>query len=407
MVDLRDAVTEPTTERLEVIATARPEVIDRRRTPLPGWTLLAAGASVGAGLVHGAVIGVHGDDRALVWMFSAAAFIQCGLGMALFARPRSWVMRLCAAANLAAVTTWLLSRTTGIGFVASLRNVEPVGLTDGLCALLGTIAVVASLAALSRPRPVAFPAIGALMVPVFLTIGLLTLPALVAAPDHARAARESGHVHAGAGATRSVASVKPFDPTQPIDLSGTAGVTTAQQKRAENLLRLTLEKLPQFADPAVAEAAGYHSIGDGFTGHEHFMKWDSINDTTFFDPDYPESLVYRSRKGQRTLEAAMFLLPDTYGLDTVPDIGGPLTQFHVHDDLCFTRDPVAPQVAGLTGAGGSCGSGQRFTPSPMVHVWIKPNVCGPFSALEGVGAGQVKTGETRSCDHSHGSTTTF
>jgi hypothetical protein len=406
MVGLRGALAEPTTDRLEVIAVSSPEVIDQRRIPLPGWTLLAASASVAAGLVHGAVIGVHGDDRTLVWLFSAAALLQCGLGIALFAQPRRWVLSLCVAANLAVVTTWLLSRTTGIGFVASLKKVEPVALTDGICALLGAIAVVASLAALSRPRPVAFPAIGALVVPVFLTIGLLTLPALVAAPGHATGGGGPRHVHAGAVA-RTAAAAKPFDPTQPIDLSGTPGATRAQQKRAEVLLRSTLEKLPQFADPAVAEAAGYHSIGDGFSGHEHFMKWDSINDTTFFDPDHPESLVYRYRNGQRTLEAAMFLLPDSYGLDTVPDIGGPLTQFHIHDDLCFTNDPVAPQLVGLTSSGGSCGSAQRFRPAPMVHVWIKPNVCGPFSALEGAGAGQVKTGETRSCDHSHGSTTTF
>jgi hypothetical protein len=376
----------------------------------PGWTMVAASASVGAGLVHGAVIGVHGDDRTLVWMFSVAALVQCGLGVALFVRPTRSLLAVASAANLAAVVTWVLSRTIGIGFVTSLKVVEPVGLTDGLCAVLGVIAVVASLAALRRAPVVAFPALGSLSLPVLLATALLTLPALISAPSHSHAAG-AAHVHPGTSAAAATATaaatVRPFDPSQPIDLSGTPGVTKAEQKRAEALLKATLTKLPQFADPAVATAAGYHSIGDGMTGHEHFIKWDSISDTTFFDPDHPESLVYRNRNGQLTLEAAMFLLPPTYTLDTVPDVGGSLTQFHIHDNLCFGGDPAAPRVVGLTAPDGTCRFGTKFPSSPMFHVWIKPNVCGPFAALEGAGAGQVKTGEARSCDHTHGSTTTF
>ncbi len=29
----------------------------------------------------------------------------------------------------------------------------------------------------------------------------------------------------------------------------------------------------------------------------------------------------------------------------------------------------------------------------MIHVWITPHPCGPFAALEGVGAGQIAAGE--------------
>ena len=32
----------------------------------------------------------------------------------------------------------------------------------------------------------------------------------------------------------------------------------------------------------------------------------------------------------------------------MPDIGGALMQWHIHDNLCFTDDPVAPLVAGVT-----------------------------------------------------------
>jgi hypothetical protein len=39
----------------------------------------------------------------------------------------------------------------------------------------------------------------------------------------------------------------------------------------------------------------------------------------------------------------------------------------------------------------------------MIHVWITSHPCGPFAALEGVGAGAIKPGEQRWCDHVHGS----
>ena len=39
----------------------------------------------------------------------------------------------------------------------------------------------------------------------------------------------------------------------------------------------------------------------------------------------------------------------------------------------------------------------------MIHVWITPHACGPFAALEGVGAGAIARGRGTLCDHAHGS----
>jgi len=36
--------------------------------------------------------------------------------------------------------------------------------------------------------------------------------------------------------------------------------------------------------------------------------------------------------------------------------------------------------------------------APMVHVWITPNVCGPFAALEGVGAGVADASDSERVD---------
>jgi hypothetical protein len=86
-------------------------------------------------------------------------------------------------------------------------------------------------------------------------------------------------------------------------------------------------------------------------------------------------------------------------LADVPEVGGKLTQWHVHNNLCFS----GPRVAGLTDAEGNCGAGlTKGTETPMIHVWTEPHPCGPFAALEGVAGGTIKEGEERLCDHAHG-----
>ncbi len=191
-----------------------------------------------------------------------------------------------------------------------------------------------------------------------------------------------------------------------IDLSGMPGVTRDEQKRAEDLVYRTRTVLPQFSDTAAAEAAGFSTIGDGATGYEHYINWTYIDDEHELDPAYPESLVYRldPATGRKTLVSAMFMLGRGSTLDNVPNVGGPLTQWHIHDDLCFSRDPAihgSTRVVGTTSADGTCRFGIKLAENPMIHVWIVPHPCGPFAALEGVGAGQIRPGEERLCDHAH------
>ena len=196
-----------------------------------------------------------------------------------------------------------------------------------------------------------------------------------------------------------------FDPTK-INLGGVPGVTPAEQASAEALLRETIKVLPHWANTATAAAEGFHPIGDALTGDEHWIHWDWIEDNTWLDPHKPEALVYHvdQATGKRTIEAIMFILPKRFTFDNLPDIGGKLVQFHIHDNLCFTNTMPAPQVAGLTNFEGGCSPPLvKFHPNVMMHVWIRPNPCGPFAALEGIGAGQVKPGQTRACDEMHGS----
>ena len=199
---------------------------------------------------------------------------------------------------------------------------------------------------------------------------------------------------------------KSYDPSKPIDLGCTPGVTAAQKARAEELIRNTLRDLPHWADPNTAFAEGYRSIGDGFTGDEHYVNWSYLSDGRILDTKHPESLMYDTRRSPKKLVAAMFTMEigDTFA--DVPDIGGPLTQWHVHNDLCLADDPTDPLrkvVSSLTGVNGTCPAGTTKAGGvPMIHVWIVKNPCGPFASLEGIGGGQVPPGEERNCDSAHG-----
>jgi len=64
---------------------------------------------------------------------------------------------------------------------------------------------------------------------------------------------------------------------------------------------------------------------------------------------------------------------------------------------------VQKVVSSLTSVDAQCPPGtEKAGNTPMLHVWIVPNPCGPFAALEGIGAGQVAPGQTRLCDTAHG-----
>jgi hypothetical protein len=189
--------------------------------------------------------------------------------------------------------------------------------------------------------------------------------------------------------------------TQPgtIKLVSEAGVTPTELHRSETLVAATIKDLKRFQTPAMAYAAGYRSIGDGITGDEHYTNWSYVNDGHILDPTRPESVVYEVRDGKQQAVAAMYSLALGASFADVPDVGGPLTQWHVHDNLCLTDNPQQRIVAGITTKEGGCPAGtSKAGNTPMMHVWTVPNPCGPFAALEGIGAGQVPAGQTRNCD---------
>jgi hypothetical protein len=182
------------------------------------------------------------------------------------------------------------------------------------------------------------------------------------------------------------------------------GVTNVELQRSEKLIETTIKDLKRFQTPAQAYALGYRSIGDRITGDEHYVNWSYANDGHILDPTRPESVVYEVRNGKQQAVAAMYGMPFGSTFADVPDVGGPLTQWHVHADLCLTNNPEQRVVAGLTSLHGACPPGtSKAGNTPMLHVWSIPNPCGPFAALEGIGAGQVPKGQTRNCDTTNAS----
>jgi hypothetical protein len=322
--------------------------------------------------------------------------------------------------NLVIAEVWLVSRTIGVPFGPESGIAEPVAFADVLGTILEVGIVVGSLALL-RPRFLDRPVRSAAALPGVAGVGVLVAalatlsltPAFASGHSHGAAGHvhgatdaasaAAGHTHAtGAAGAQPSAAVPPhpFDPALHIDLSGVPGVSPQQQARAENLLAATVMRLPQWSDPAYDTAHGFFSIGDGGTGVEHYVNLGFMADDTILDPDKPESLVFDTRVSPKRLVAAMYMATPGATLASVPDIGGPLTQWHIHNNLCFNAQG---HVAGLTRADGSCaGNLQKGPLTPMVHVWIdKAHPCGQFAALEGIGGGQIAPGETVACDHVH------
>jgi hypothetical protein len=212
---------------------------------------------------------------------------------------------------------------------------------------------------------------------------------------------DHGHEHDHGG---GAVPPHPYTGQLPVDLSGVPGVTLEEQLRAEQLVTDTVLALPKYRDPAVAYADGYRTVGDSVTGYEHYVNWPLEHDGRILDADHPESLVYRVDGAKRTLVAAMYVLEPGYTLDNVPDIGGPLTQFHVHQDLCYSGEPNAWIVAAFAMPPQPCPAGTlRMAPLPMIHTWIVGTPCGPFAPLEGESGGQIGQGQAVLCDHVHGS----
>lgn len=148
-----------------------------------------------------------------------------------------------------------------------------------------------------------------------------------------------------------------------------SGTPTASQEAAANhLVAETTATLAKYSSLSAATAAGYTPATnpDGYL--VHYANW-GIAKTNGFDPSSPAFLMYANTVDGPKLLGAMYLgpAPCTPG----PDVGGPLTQWHAHDDLCLSDG----RVVGKTSASGTCAAGVHNTNTYfMLHVWTEPSL---------------------------------
>ena len=144
--------------------------------------------------------------------------------------------------------------------------------------------------------------------------------------------------------------------------------TVSQQAAADRLVAETTATLAKYTSLSAATAAGYTPATnpDGYL--VHYANW-GIAKTDGFDPSSPAFLMYANTVDGPKLLGAMYLgpAPCTPG----PDIGGPLTQWHAHDNLCLSDG----RVVGKTSSSGTCAAGVHNTNTYfMLHVWTEPSL---------------------------------
>ena len=395
-------------------------------TRLPGLTA-AALSSIGAGTVHAAATGVHAEHPTLARLFIVMAAAQLAAGLWALLRPSRNAAWAVGIVNTIAVGGWLVTRLAGVSWIQGLEVREAAQFADSACALLGAVAAGAAFAGTlvgwrpSLPSRFAFPS---------LAVAAIAVPAMWMGGTYARSHGESAtdsHSLEAVVAETTVPTVatsdttpdttadttattvpsdatlwpRQWDPAVGIDMSGVPGVSTEQEVRARALIDETLAVLPRWADTATAIADGYVSIGDAGTGSEHYIKGTLISDDVMLDPTQPESLVYDVVGDQRILAGVMFIAsPRPTDDPSLTAFAGGLMTWHNHGNLCWDLVKGQLKVIGIVNeTTGTCAKGfNAGGESPMVHVWIVAHPCGPFAALEGVGAGQTAVPEDQRVD---------
>jgi hypothetical protein len=175
----------------------------------------------------------------------------------------------------------------------------------------------------------------------------------------------------------------------PVGLLPPGDWTDEQVMQAGGLVADATEALPAFADEGQLEALGFYDFGVRAPGGwDHWINPEWMADDAYLDPTRPESLVFRATpEGDYVLEAAMYVLPDGYDMDSIPAEVAWLPGWHVHDDICVDDQD---RFAGLADPDGTCFSGTPLDWPPMMHVWITDNPCGHRFA--GVDVGGIECG---------------
>lgn len=160
--------------------------------------------------------------------------------------------------------------------------------------------------------------------------------------------------------------------------------TAAELEAADRLVTETRAAVAKYAELKAAVAAGYTPMEPPDFEIVHYVNRAYMVEADVLDPQHVQSLIYFNGPRGTTLIGAMYIMPNR-GMDG-PRIGGPLTVWHQHSNICFndvTGMAVAFAHSGMFDSNdksGSCPRGSTTKTTPlMLHVWLIDNPDGPFA----------------------------
>ena len=209
-----------------------------------------------------------------------------------------------------------------------------------------------------------------------LSVVALNRAAIVESAAHAHA---PGQVHTGAnnqaGGSHLHTGVNDVTGLS-AQAIGSCQPTSAQSRAASRLAADTRRGLARFVHLRDARAAGYVPHWRGREVIKHYFNPGYVTDGRVLDPARPEGLLYAFTARGPVVVAAVYLM--NRAGEPGRAVGGCLTPWHVHDNLC-SSDPERGMITGLQDPDGQCPRGQvRWSAPPMLHTWVIDLPDGPF-----------------------------
>lgn len=238
----------------------------------------------------------------------------------------------------------------------------------------------ASIARLGSLGTVAAATIAALAFATFDSGGSAGAPANTAAAQpqtlvSAAAPADAGatHVHDTAAATS--AADNPMSEGTAHSHGAEVPVTEDQLTAAAKFVADVKADTAKYQDIQAAFAAGYVQLTQDLPGiAAHFVNPRYLADGEMMNPEKPEFLLYTKRlDGNWRLVGTMFY--DEKNTEAAPSYFGPLDQWHLHENLCFTGAAVRT----VTGAADCKGGLYVKKTAWQLHVWVVPSATGVFS----------------------------
>jgi hypothetical protein len=180
---------------------------------------------------------------------------------------------------------------------------------------------------------------------------------------------DGGHVHATVDDGSSSAA----------HATGSCQPTSTQLGASARLIADTRRGLGQFVDLRDALRAGYAPYAPdqpASVAIKHYFNPAYVTDGRILDSARPEGLLYADTARGPVVVAAVYLM--NRASEPGRAVGGCLTPWHKHDDLC-SSDPAKGMITGRHRPGGPCPSGQVPWAAPqMLHTWVI-DIPGPFA----------------------------